>query len=200
MIYDGKAVAILAMFLIGTLVGRLGLFRDLNAHRLLFLRVVWLCLPVGVIGNIELVRLHAMTPDFPPTQTWVTEHILFAIAVPAMTLAYASGFALLWSRGGQPALRLLAPAGRMALTTYFSQTLICIALFYGIGLGLQGHVGFADGIIAALAIFTLQCAISNVWLRHFRFGPLEWLWRCGTYGERISFCRRTANRALATQG
>jgi len=197
-VYDGKAVAILAMFLIGALVGQLGLFRTLCAHRRLFLRVFWMCLPLGVVGNVELVHLHAVTPDFPPTRMWVIEHILFAVAVPAMALAYASGFALLWSRGLRPVLQVLAPAGQMALTTYVSQTLICIALFYGIGVGLHGKVGFADGTLIAMAIFSLQCAMSRVWLRHFRFGPLEWLWRCGTYGKWFPFAVETFNGHAST--
>ena len=86
------------------------------------------------------------------------------------------------AQGWQPVLRVLAPAGRMALTTYVSQTLIGIFLFYGIGLGLGNKLGFAQATAVAVAIFAIQCVVSRIWLQHFRFGPLEWIWRRATYG------------------
>jgi uncharacterized protein len=197
MIYDGKTVSVLGMFLLGALIGRMRLYRDLGAHEGLFRKVLWLCAPVGVIGNALLVRMHAATPEFPPTLAWIAEQGLAAIAVPAMTLSYAAGFALLWSRGGGRALRALAPVGQMALTTYVSQTLIGIGLFYGIGLGLGGRLGLAGGTAVGIAIFASQMLLSALWLRGFRFGPLEWLWRRATYGEPIAFRRAAAAPAVA---
>jgi uncharacterized protein len=81
-------------------------------------------------------------------------------------------------------LAVFAPAGRAALTVYLSQTLICIALFYGIGLGFGGQVGPTLFLPIAVAIFAAQVLLSFVWLRRFRFGPMEWLWRSLTYGKR----------------
>jgi uncharacterized protein len=78
-------------------------------------------------------------------------------------------------------LSILAPVGRMALTTYFSQSLFCTFVFYGWGLGWAGSVGTAGCLGLALAIFTVQVAICHLWLRRFRFGPLEWLWRSAVY-------------------
>lgn len=190
MIYDGKAISVLAMFLLGAVIGSLRLYRDPGAHRELFTRVLWLCAPIGLAGNIALVPWHAMTPDFPPTGSWVAEQTLAAVAVPALALAYAAGFARLWSSGGERILRNLAPAGQMALTTYVSQTLIGVSLFYGVGLGLGGHVGLAGGTLIAVLIFAAQAKLSALWLRWFRFGPLEWLWRRATYGAPVAF-RRT---------
>lgn len=187
MIYDGKAISVLAMFVLGALIGKLRLYRDLDERRPLLRRVFWLCAPLGVIGNVALTPLHAMTPSYPPTALWVVEQSLSAVAVPLMTLGYASGFALLWPRVA--ALRALVPAGRMALTTYISQTLILMALFYGVGLGLHGQVRLTSGVLLALAIFAVQCALSALWLQWFRFGPIEWLWRCATYGARIDILR-----------
>jgi uncharacterized protein len=189
MIYDGKAISILSMFLLGALIGKLGLYRNVSAHRNLFRRVFWICAPIGVIGNAVLTPIHAVTPDFPPTFMWVIEGSLSAIAVPALAVAYASGFAWAWSCGWRSMLRGLAPAGRMALTTYVSQTLIGVALFYGVGLGLRGQVRLVEGTILAIAIFATQCVIAGLWLRWFRFGPIEWVWRRATYGVPIAFLR-----------
>jgi uncharacterized protein len=121
---------------------------------------------------------------------WVLQHMLFAIAVPAMTLAYASGFALLWMHRTGAFLRAFGPAGRMALTTYVSQTAVGIIAFYGIGLGMRGSFGLAECVAFAFAIFALQCAISALWLTIFRFGPFEWLWRRATYGTPLPMLKQ----------
>jgi uncharacterized protein len=72
----------------------------------------------------------------------------------------------------------------MAIGNYLLQTLICTTLFYGYGFGLYGQVGAAAGVLLTIAIYALQIPLSVWWLRHFRFGPVEWLWRSLTYGER----------------
>ncbi len=78
-------------------------------------------------------------------------------------------------------IRGLANVGRMALTNYLSQTLICTTLFYGYGLGYFASVPFPQlfGVIVAVWIFNF--AFSTLWLRYFKFGPFEWLWRQMTY-------------------
>jgi uncharacterized protein len=75
----------------------------------------------------------------------------------------------------------LAAVGRTALSNYLLQTLICTTLFYGHGLALIGRVERLGQILIVFAIWIVQLAISPWWLRHFRFGPAEWLWRSLTY-------------------
>ena len=77
----------------------------------------------------------------------------------------------------------LAPAGRMALSNYLMQSLIGTLLFYGYGLALWGQVGRAWQAVGVLAVFALQMLGSRWWLARFRFGPVEWVWRCITYGR-----------------
>lgn len=76
---------------------------------------------------------------------------------------------------------LLANVGRMALTNYLSQTLICGFIFYGWGLGLYGSLERSEQIFVVVAVWFIQVVISNIWMRKFKFGPFEWLWRCLTY-------------------
>ena len=81
-----------------------------------------------------------------------------------------------------PKLRArLAAVGRMALTNYLMHSILMTTVFYGYGLGLYGHVSrFAQmGFVAA--VLALELWWSPVWLRRFRFGPFEWLWRSLTY-------------------
>lgn len=77
--------------------------------------------------------------------------------------------------------RPFAAAGRMAFTNYILQTIICTAIFYGHGFGFYGQVERSAQIAIVAAIWVLQLVASPIWLRHFYFGPLEWLWRSLTY-------------------
>lgn len=79
--------------------------------------------------------------------------------------------------------RGFAAAGQMALTNYISQTLICVTLFYGFGFGLFGEFERYQLYLLVVAIAAIQMMWSIVWLRRFRFGPLEWIWRSLTYWQ-----------------
>lgn len=92
--------------------------------------------------------------------------------------------------GGSPRVRPLASAGQIALTNYLGQTLLCTTIFYGHGLGLYGRVTRVQQLEIVLAIWCFQLAFSSLWLRYFRFGPFEWLWRSLTY-RHLQPMRRT---------
>ena len=79
-------------------------------------------------------------------------------------------------------LRPIANAGRMALTNYLIQIAALDLLFSGYALGLD-TIRPVLGLGSALACFAVEVAFSTGWLRHFRFGPAEWLWRSLTYGR-----------------
>ncbi|ODU45536.1 DUF418 domain-containing protein [uncultured Aquimonas sp.] len=109
---------------------------------------------------------------------------LMALGNLPLSMAYLAAFVLLFQTGlGARVLGLLAPAGRMALTHYLLQSLVCSLLFYGYGLGWYGEVDRWEQVQVALMIFAAQVALSPLWLRHFRYGPLEWFWRGLTYGH-----------------
>jgi uncharacterized protein len=83
--------------------------------------------------------------------------------------------------------RIWAAVGRMAFSNYILQTVIGTTIFYGHGLGLYGRVSRVGQLALVLCIWMVQMTISPLWLKHFRFGPLEWLWRSLTYWERQPF-------------
>jgi uncharacterized protein len=78
----------------------------------------------------------------------------------------------------------LAAVGRMAFTNYLLQTVIATSIFYGHGLGLFGRLDRVELLAVVVGIWALQVPLSVLWLRYFRFGPVEWCWRTLTYGER----------------
>jgi len=103
--------------------------------------------------------------------------ILVALGhVGALLLLYKAGV-LQWLT------RRLAAVGRMALSNYLAQTIICTTLFYGYGFGLFGKLDRLQLAGVVLAIWVLQLWYSPIWLKYFRFGPFEWLWRTLTYGK-----------------
>ena len=77
--------------------------------------------------------------------------------------------------------RRLAAVGRMALSNYLTHSLVFTTLFYGYGFGLFGHINRTGLAAMVLAMWTFQLVVSPIWLKHFRFGPAEWLWRSLTY-------------------
>ena len=105
------------------------------------------------------------------------------------------GAAMLASRAPAllPLTRRLAAVGRMAFTNYILHTLICTTIFYGYGFGLFGHLERIRQFAIVAAIWFLQLWLSPFWLRHFQFGPLEWLWRSATYLQREPFRRSIPN-------
>ena len=78
----------------------------------------------------------------------------------------------------------LAAVGRMAFTNYLLQTVLATSIFYGHGLGLFGRLERIELLGVVVAIWALQVPLSVLWLRYFRFGPVEWCWRTLTYGEK----------------
>jgi uncharacterized protein len=87
-----------------------------------------------------------------------------------------------WPRS--PWFDRLAAVGRMALTNYLMQSLLCTTLFYGYGFNLFGRLDYARQLAVVAAVWALQLTLSPWWLRRFQFGPVEWLWRWLTYGVR----------------
>lgn len=110
--------------------------------------------------------------------------LIYFLSVVPMTLFYLSLFCLLWLRHGNGLIfRLLAKPGRMALTNYIGQSVLGIAVFYGIGMGMGLKMGLAEIEITAVLLFAVQVAFSAYWMHVFRFGPIEWVWRMLTYGR-----------------
>jgi uncharacterized protein len=92
-------------------------------------------------------------------------------------------------------MRPLAAAGRLALTNYLLQTVICTTIFYGHGLGLFGRVERVGQAAIVVGVWGVQLLLSVWWLRHFEFGPIEWVWRCLTYGRWLPIRHRLAGEA-----
>jgi len=140
---------------------------------------------LAALGGIGFQRPHSLNGFFAV--------IAYTFAVIPLGLAYAAGFVLLWRRASG-ILQILAAPGRMALTNYLCQTLIGLTVFYGVGFGQAGYWPIQALLALACAVYAVQVLVSHFWLRHFHYGPAEWLWRGLTYGTRPAFRRPVATQ------
>lgn len=159
----------LALFLLGAWIWRSGVLRDLGGHRRLLLWVG----ATGLMGGGALA---------------------VAEFTNAATIVLALGFGAAVVVCRHRLLRVFAPVGRMAFSNYIAQSVVCSLFFFGYGLGQFGQHGPAAGFAFCVLLFTMQTLLSAWWLRHHRFGPLEWLWRTLMYGRRPGTPNRSIRR------
>lgn len=180
------APTVFAMFLAGMWLARRGLFQNIDDNLPFFRKLLWRGLAVGVIGNFIYASLMGPSlPRFIPTPTLLVATLGQMVGAPALSLFYVAALTLLARQPAwQQRFRPLALTGRMALSNYLGQSIICTLIFYGYGLGWFGQVGKAAGLLLVVAIYTIQVLISAWWLARFQFGPAEWLWRTLTYMKR----------------
>lgn len=175
----------LPVFLFGLWVWRQGIPQDPEAHIGALRRTLRLALPAGLALNAFAMSEDILRSGARPRPP---DLLLFAAVLSrffgtyVLALGYAAGLVLLvrqerWRRRFAPA----AAVGRMALTNYLLQSLVCVALFTTTDL--YGKVGPALLLIPTIAVYAGQVWVSNWWLRRFRYGPMEWLWRSLTYGS-----------------
>ncbi|MUV38733.1 uncharacterized protein JNUCC1_02604 [Lentibacillus sp. JNUCC-1] len=172
-------IPVFAMFLIGLAAGKAGIFHNIAGHLPLIKKI---CLITGLISLplVVLLGLFKMDIlDWGVKQIYIVQ-LLTSIGSTFMSLFYVSALTLVLRKDTwQQALRPLGFTGQMALTNYLMQTVIAIAIF--VGFDLYGKVSLVTGTLICLAIFAVQMIWSTLWLKTFRFGPFEWLWRSFTY-------------------
>ena len=163
--------ATLALFIVGLLLVRCGVFEEPLAHRRLLAVMAAFGVSSWLAANWLLSRLKI-------------DPLLWIFRDQWLTFAYVAAALFLLARvpGLTRRLQLVANAGRMALTNYLLQIAALDLLFSGYALGL-GQIRPVVGLTAAVTCFAVQALLSTVWLSRFRFGPAEWLWRSLTYGR-----------------
>ena len=124
---------------------------------------------------------------------YVLKDFIVSISVLLVSLGYVSTLTLLCLRPGwNRFLSILAPAGRMTLTNYVMQSVLLWIIFNGSGFGLYLKIGPSITILIALALCGLQLSCSYYWLKYFKMGPLEWVWRYANTGKSPEFKKSIA--------
>jgi uncharacterized protein len=149
-----------------------------------------ICLPVGLAlagyGSTRLEAVRYAMPERTVADLW--NYIGAVLA----SIGYAATLILIVRSGAVAALRhALAAVGQMALTNYLMHSVIGAIVFLGWGFGLAGRADYAEQLLFVAGLWVLQLIASPLWLRQFRFGPAEWIWRSLTYWERQPMRRTT---------
>ena len=184
---------VLGMFLLGVWLDRRDVFRDLEGNRGLLVRTAAWGAAIGLPANVAVALIGESQSALPASGRGLLQMALSTVGVPALALAYASAIALaMRDARGRSRWMAFAPAGRMALTQYLLQSVAGVAIFYGLGLGLLGHVRPLAVCAIALAVLATQLVLSRIWMRRYACGPAEWLWRRLTYRGPVALRRPTS--------
>ncbi|MFD3701400.1 DUF418 domain-containing protein [Streptomyces sp. NPDC058646] len=169
---------VLSAFLAGLHCGKRRLLTDTRSHTTRMRRICVLGAAVGLPGSLFM----ALAVSGPLGPRWaIPGEMVGTITAPALTAAYVCGALLLMqtARGARLAA-LLAPAGRMALTNYLSQSLVMALVFTGYGLALYDRLSPGVVVLGALVLYAAQLALSTHLMARHRYGPVEWVLRAVT--------------------
>lgn len=157
----------LLLFILGGYLFGSGFFTE-KAHKLKYM------IPFFVIGLIGTYFMYYVS--------WI--YFSF-IGNTFMALAYISLVAFAINKvKAQRLIKSMIPIGRMALTNYIMQSIICVLIFYGVGLAYFAKLPLYMVYIISIVILIFQIQFSKFWLRKYKFGPVEWIWRRLSYGKR----------------
>lgn len=177
---NGRFFQIPALFMLGMLAGRAGVFALSEGSRLFWRRMLWLALVCAIPLYLATENMEALVTGEAlrrPLQVIAKSWLNFAL----MGIIVAS-FALLYGRNTwQRVLNAFAPLGRMSLTSYIVQSVAGTAIYYGFGLGLYASTGATVCLLIGVGLAVLQGLFSAWWLKHHRQGPLEALWHRATW-------------------
>lgn len=173
-------LSVFPCILAGMAFAKLEWISNLKVHykkiRIMFL----VSLPVGLILKMY---------PYLSSQNYASEFLQDSFGGPLLTMAIITGITLLYEKS--PKVRKIAVPfvrlGRMSLTNYLMHSIICTIIFYSYGLGLYGDVGALMGSFLAVLIILFQLVFAKYWLLYFRMGPIEYVWRIVTYGDKPSF-------------
>lgn len=182
---------VLGLFFIGAGLMKLGIATEgFRAWRTrLILAGLLIGLPLSVVST--LCMAHPDSPLLSAVMVWTG-----FTGGPLLALMYFCLALLLAEATFAPArllARMLAAAGRMALSNYLTQSLVSTFVFYHWGLGQFGLWSRGEKWLMVLCVFAAQCLLSVLWLRMFRMGPMEWLWRSLTYWRPQPLLRRSGD-------
>ncbi|MED7952099.1 DUF418 domain-containing protein [Streptomyces sp. BE303] len=173
-----QAPAALAAFLLGLAAGRQRALAEPGRHDRTLRRLQVWGFPLGLLGAAVYTYSALRNPG--------ASFQVFALGVdvitaPLLAAAYAATvLRIARGRHGRRMVAVLAPPGRMTLTNYLTQSLVCVLLFTGVGVGLIGRVPPSGVALIGVALFAAQAVFCRWWLARHPYGPVEWLLRAVT--------------------
>lgn len=174
---NGRISRVLGLFMLGFFLVQSRYFREqVSQFRWI---VIWSV--IGLTFSYAAFVMGANISRWAVSWNDLLAKLMLVAGQVTLALAYMSVVGFLYENSvGRWLLHPLTLIGRMAFTSYLSQTLIGITIFYGVGFAYFGTMGLAQLYLLALAIYSVQVLIASVWLRLFWQGPVEWFWGCLT--------------------
>ncbi|EJQ70328.1 DUF418 domain-containing protein [Bacillus mycoides] len=166
------------LFLLGMYVGKKGWLFEVDQH-IPAVKKIWLI--TGIFSfTIKILAIFVKHPILIMLQDSLTP--------VTMTFFYGSTIILLFHyKKVARLLTYMANMGKMSVSNYLAQSIIATTIFYAYGFGLYGKIGYFFGILLTIGIYTIQLFVSTYWLQKYRMGPVEYVWRLGTYLEKPRF-------------
>ena len=188
----GRGYTTFAFFLVGLWVGRRRIFARVSQHKKLIKRVLWYSVGLLVVSIAGTAGVFSQLPQPVSFDNWggLIGLSFYDLTNIAMTGIIIAAFLLLFYRRERSALRVFAPYGQMALSNYLAQSVLGTLVYYGWGLGYLAELRNVHALALGVLIIAGQMLVSGWWMQRYRYGPLEWLWRCATYGRWMPFVRQ----------
>jgi uncharacterized protein len=187
-----------AMMFLGMALFKLGVFSG-DRSNAFYLKLVVACYGIGLAANsfsawnLIRIRWDPVEAGFFNT-TYDLGRLTIGLAHAGLVILLCKNSVMTWIT------RPLAAVGQMAFTQYVMQSVICSTIFYGYGFGLYSKLQRHELLYVVAGVWVFALISSPIWLRYFRFGPLEWLWRSLTYWKRQPFRVRPAPAAETAPG
>jgi len=188
-VYFPGGVDIWALMLIGMALFKLGVLQGERSSGF-YTRLAIAGYAFGIpLNSMSTWGMFSSNFDIVATTFW---NVPYEIGRVAVALGHASVIILLAKGAWMKWLTdRLAAVGQMAFSNYISHSIIYALVFYAPGLRLFGQLQRYQLYYIVLGMWLLSLAVSPIWLRYFRFGPLEWCWRSLTYWKRQPMRRRS---------
>ena len=180
-IFSGRLFVTMGLFILGLYVAKKRIFEHLSLHIKGIKKWLWISLAISLFA-VLLYALFGEKLFAPGGLIGLLGSFLGEVFSPALSMVYVACFILLFQKEKwQNWLSGLVPMGKMGLTTYLTQTVLGVLIFYGYGLNLMDVIGNSISFAIGIIIFITQIYFSKWWLKNYYYGPFEWLWRSLTY-------------------
>ena len=194
-VLSGRLYITFGFFLLGFWFSKNRLFENFEAEKPFFRKL--LIYSSSIVGAIILIFVGIQFSGIfnqktqPPDWLNTVFSIIFDLGNGALVMVYVAGMSFLFSKKSwQKILENVAVIGKIALTSYLTQTLLAWFIFFGFGLNLLGNVPPAVGYLIGIGVFLLQIIFSKFWLKNYYYGLVEWLWRSLSFLKMQPFVRK----------
>jgi uncharacterized protein len=197
MLNSGRIWNIMGLSQLGFLIARKEFFTNLERYRATYSRVLMCAVTASVLLLAFEERIAALIEN--QTARVIVAQVLELYTNNALMITALFGLIVLYYNFEAVArvMRLFSPCGRMTLTLYVGQAVLCVPIFFGFGLGAYAYLGQALSLTLGVVLWVLQVWFAHAWFKRHHYGPLEWIWRAATLMRTDIPFRRTAASSAA---